>query len=210
MKIIFLTFLVILIPNFLSAQDFTSKDSIMIEVVKVKNAPKLFYAQQNVKIKQDGVTKIMIKTKIASEAKKVIDINPFCLLDTVNKIRYKLLEFVAYKPVSIGFSTYGAKELMKTEFLRKNGKKYPDFPTYDPSIKDTFYEYRFDGYTNLVSKINFGMKKKPKLSEIYYAPIKMHSFTGDIFFAIQKFAQKPFFQLYYGNEKVADVDIQLE
>lgn len=196
--------------NYINAQEVTINNDITIEIKKVKKAPTLFYTQQNVKVKDDGLEKIMIKMKIKSEQKEDVDVNPFSLLDTVNKVRYQLVEFVGYKPFSIGVPTYQGKELLKTKLLNKHGRPYQSVPDYDPNIKDTFLDYQFEGYKNSTCQINFGTNKNPIVSGIYYAPITMNTFIADAFFAIQKFDKKPVFELYYGNDKVADINIDLD
>ncbi|MBP0905859.1 hypothetical protein ACFSKN_15070 [Mariniflexile gromovii] len=209
-KIIFIFLIAIISTNYIIAQEVTVNDNITIDIKKVKKAPTLFHTQQNVKVKGDGLEKIMIKSKIKSENKEDVDVNPLSLLDTVNKVRYQLVEFVGYKSFSIGVPTYQGKELLKTKLLNKRGHPYQSVPDFDPKIKDTFEDYQFEGYKNITCQINFGTDKNPIVSGIYYAPITMNSFIADAFFAIQKFDKEPVFVLYYGNEKVADIDIDLD
>ncbi len=93
--------------------------------------------------------------------------------------------------------------------INNSCRPYKNLPVYNPKIKDSFYDYKFEGYTDFAPKINFGTEKKPIVSEIYYAPIIMNSFGADAFFVVHKFDSEPFFQLYYGNKK-ADIDIDLD
>ncbi|PHS65801.1 MAG: hypothetical protein COB12_06135 [Flavobacterium sp.] len=152
----------------------------------------------------------MIKTKIKSKNKKDFDVNPISLIDTVNKVRYRLLEFVGYKSFSVGFPTYQGEEFLKTKLVNKRGRPYQSVPSFNPKLKDTFEDYNFEGYENIECEINFGSDKNPLLSVTYYAPITMNSFISDSFFAILNFEKKPFFELYYGNEKVADIEVKLK
>ena len=209
-NVTFILLVVIISTNYIVAQEVTVNNNITIDIKKVKKAPTLFHTQQNVKVKGDGLEKIMIKAKIKSENKEDVDVNPFSLLDTVNKVRYQLLEFVGYKSFSIGVPTYQGKELLKTKLLNKRGRPYQSVPDFDPKIKDTFEDYQFEGYKNLTCQINFGTDKNPIVSGIYYAPITMNSFIADAFFAIQKFDNEAVFELYYCKEKVADIEIDLD
>ncbi len=209
-KSVYIFIIAIMTSLALNAQEITVNDNIVIKIKKVKKAPILFHTQQNIKVKGEGAEKIMIKSKIRSLDKEDVDVNPLSLLDTVNKVRYKLVEFVGYKPVSVVVATYQGKQLLKTKLLNKSGRPYKNLPDYNPKIKDSFYDYKFEGYTDFAPKINFGTEKKPIVSEIYYAPITMNSFVADAFFAVHKFESEPFYQLYYGNEKIADIDIDLD
>jgi len=206
----FILWFAIISTNYIVAQEVTVNGNITIDIKKVKKAPTLFHTQQNVKVKGNGLEKIMIKSKIKSENKEDVDVNPFSLLDTVNKVRYQLVEFVGYKSFSIGIPAYQGKELLKTKLLNKRGRPYQNVPEFDPEIKDTFEDYHFEGYKNVTCQINFGTNKNPVVSGIYYAPITMNSFIADAFFAVQKFDNAPVFELYYGNEKVADINIDLD
>ncbi len=205
-KNFFICLLLLINTNFLIAQKVSVGDSLTIELKKAKIAPTLFYTQQNVRVKGEGLEKIMIRSRIRSIIKKNVDVNPFSLLDTVNKVRYKMVEFVGYKPFSIGVPTYQGKELLKSKLLNNRGRPYQNVPDYDPSIKDTFYDFSFNKYENIACKINFGTNKNPIVSETYYAPITMTSFIADAFFAVKKFEREPFFILYYGNEEVGHIN----
>lgn len=205
-KLTFIILITIIFTGFLKAQEVSINNNIQIEITKVKKAPTLFHTQQNVKVKGEGIEKIMIKSRIKVLNKEDMDVNPFSLVDTVNKVRYRMAEFVGYKSFSIGVPTYQGKEILKTELLNKNGKPFKNIPEYDPSIKDTFEDYVFEGYENMAINLNFGTDKNPIVSQIYYAPITMNSFIADAFFAIREFDKAPVFELYYGNEKVANIE----
>ncbi len=202
--------LALFVSTIINAQETNYKDNISIDIKKVKKAPTLFHTQQNIKVKGEDLTKIMVKTKIKSKNKEDVDVNPFSLLDTVNKIRYRMVEFVGYKSFSVGVPTYQGKEILKTELINKRGRPYANIPKYDEKVKDTFEDYEFNDYKNVTCNVNFGSKKNPILSGIYYAPITMNSFVADIFFAIHKFDKAPVFELYYGTEKVTDIKIKLK
>lgn len=206
-RVVCICFVILISTNFSIAQKVSIGDSLTIELKKAKIAPTLFYTQQNVRVKGEGLEKIMIRSRIRSTNKKDVDVNPLSLLDTVNKVRYKMVEFVGYKPFSIGVPTYQGKELLKAKLLNNRGRPYQNVPDYDPSIKDTFYDFSFNKYENIACKINFGTNKNPIVSETYYAPITMSSFIADAFFAVKKFDKEPFFILYYGNEEVGQIEI---
>jgi len=194
--------------NISNAQKKIIDGNIQINFKKAKKAPKLFYTVQNVKVKGENIKKIMVRCKIKSKNKEAVDVNPFSLIDKSNKVRYRMVEFVGYKPVSFGLPTYQGKEILKKNLVNKKGRPFMNLPKYDPTIKDTFNNFDFEGYKIIESAINFRTKKKPLLSVTYYAPITMNSFIADAFFVIQKFEKKPNFELYYGNEKIADIKIK--
>jgi len=210
MKITYLFIISLFFFNFSFGQKATvDNGNITIEIKKAKKAPTLFHTQQSVKVR-GKLRKIMIKTKIKSKNKEDFDVNPISLLDTVNKVRYRLLEFVGYKSFSVGFPTYQGEEFLKTKLVNKRGRPYQSVPSFNPKLKDTFEDYDFEGYENIECEINFGTDKNPLLSVTYYAPITMNSFIADSFFAILDFEKEPVFVLYYGNDKIADIEIKLK
>jgi len=210
MKFTYLFIISLLFSNFSFGQKATvDNGNITIEIKKIKKAPTFFHTQQSVKVRGE-MRKIMIKTRIKSKNKEDFDVNPISLIDTVNKVRYRLLEFVGYKSFSVGFPTYQGEEYLKTKLVNKKGRSYQNAPNYNPRMNDTFNDYVFEGYENIECEINFGTDKNPLLSVTYYAPITMNSFIADSFFAILNFEKKPIFELYYGNEKVADIEVKLK
>ena len=194
--------------NILFPQKVMIGDNIEIEFLKSKKAPTLFYTVQEVKVKGEGIKKILVRCKIKSINKESVDVNPFSLLDTVNKIRYRMVEFVGYKSFSVGVPTYQGEEVLKTELLNKRGKPYDNLPNYNPSIKDTFEEYTFEGYQTVECKINFKTRNKPLESVTYYVPITMNKFTADLFFALPDYEEKGVFELFFGKVKIADIKVK--
>ncbi|HET8810078.1 MAG TPA: hypothetical protein VFM65_07430 [Flavobacteriaceae bacterium] len=203
-KIFLLSFLISFAIN---GQEIVTNDSLQITFKRSKEAAKFFNANQSNKVKGDELKKILIRCKIKSLNDKPVDINAFSLIDTKNKVRYRIADYMGYKGFSIGIPPESNK-LLKTQLLNKRGKPWPDVPKYDPSVPDSFEAYNFDGYQNIEIPTNFSINKnKPKISVVYYGPTTLRRFTSDMFFVILNELQNPKLEFYYKHEKIADIEI---
>jgi hypothetical protein len=146
----------------------------------------------------------MIKAKILSEPNNRTKLSAFSLLDTVNKIRYRLADYKGYRGI------IGAPELipfLKTRLLNKKGKDYFGAPRLIESEIDYFDLFDKDGYTNFELPVNFGTKKNPKISVVYFGETEYRKFTAELFFAIIKIHKYSDFELYYKDERVTGIKL---
>ena len=133
---------------------------------------------RQLKVTSDKLQKIMIKSKINSTADNRTKLSAFSLLDTKNKIRYRLADYKGYT----GFIGYPELiPFLKTNCLTKNGYPLLDAPPYNPSEKRLFYDYDVNGYMNLELPINFGTEKIKK-SILYFGETSYKNFTAELFF----------------------------
>ena len=139
------------------AQNTLIIDSLKITLTKTKKVSNKFNTRSSVKFKGKEFQKILIRCKIESLNKKEVDLNAFSLIDTINKLRYRLSDYLGYKGFS--FSAGNSEMLLKTELKDKKGKPYIGIPKYKPEIKDCFEDYNIKGYRNIDYAINFGINK---------------------------------------------------
>lgn len=180
-------------------------DGIQISVNKAKLVDNVSVVGiRQLKVTSDKLRKVMIKTKIKSKLDNKTKLSAFSLLDTKNKIRYRLADYKGYT----GF--IGFPELIpfrKTELFDKKNKPIQYGPPYNKSEKDYFNDYDMEGYKNLEMPINFGTKKSPKLSVIYFGETSYKKFTAELFFALLVENTNLDYELYYADEKIADIKL---
>ncbi len=189
----------------LIAQITTTTDKINIEIVKSKLVDNVsVFGIRQLAVKSSVLRKVMIKTKIKSTEENKTKLSAFSLLDTKNKIRYRLADYKGYN----GF--IGEPELIpfrKDRLYKENGKEIDSYwlPEYNETVKDYFNDFDKEGYQNFELKINFGTSEKPKLSILYFGETEYEKFTAELFFAIIADNKDSNYELYYKNEKISDI-----
>lgn len=179
-------------------------DEFQIEIKvskKVLNDPAFFRSQ--LRVKNDKLQKVLIKSKIRTGKTNRTRLSAFSLLDKKNKIRYRLADYKGYA-TSIG--TYPEfVPYKKTETLNKEGKTIHNGPKFDPKVKDYFNDYDMAGYTNFEIPVNFGTTADPSRSVVYFGVTGFKKFTAELFFALPVEYLQLDYELYYKDEKVADI-----
>jgi hypothetical protein len=195
--------LLILITSSLCYSQSNIKDGIQVSVIKAKLVDNISYVGlRQLKVTNDELKKVMIKTKIKSKPDNKTKLSAFSLLDTKNKIRYRLADYKGYT----GF--IGFPELIpfrKTEIYNKNDKPIQYGPQYDKSEKDYFNAFDIVEYNNFEMPINFGTKKNPKLSVLYFGETSYKKFTAELFFTLLDENTNLDYELYYADKKIADI-----
>ena len=95
-KKILIIFILTLIQQGYS-QKVTLGDSLSIELKKSKKVSKRFNVRSSTKVKSNDLKKILTRCKVISLNENPVDINAFSLLDTKNKLRYRISEYIGYK-----------------------------------------------------------------------------------------------------------------
>jgi len=189
-----------------SCQTIVYNDSLKIVFKKSKKISNS-YLLTNVKLKSRELIRIMVRCDLKGIYKQGVDINPFSLLDTENKLRYRIAEYFGYKK-GVSLFTHGdlGRTYLKREILNKKGKQYKFLPKYDESIPDSFNDFVFEGYTNIEIPTNYGSSKNNKFVSVkYYRKSKKSRFRSDLQFAIFINKKKPKLKLYYGNKFISDI-----
>lgn len=205
-KILLLTLLNISLNLF--AQVTTTKEKIEIEIIKTKLVDNVsIFGIRQLKVTSDDLRKVMIKTKIKSGFFNKTKLSAFSLLDTKNKIRYRLADYKGYSGI------IGEPELIpfrKDEIYDEKGNEIKGnwLPPYRNSENDYFNEYNKEGYKNLEMKINFGTTEKPKLSIVYFGVTRYEKFSAELYFAILVQNIDSNYELYYKDEKVSEIKLE--
>jgi hypothetical protein len=158
-------------------------------------------------VTSDDLQKVMIKTKITSDEKDRVKLSAFYLLDTLNKIRYRLADYKGYVAV-VGFPEFIPYRV--SELYDEKGRLVENIniPPYDPSQKDYYNDYNKEGYSNFELKINFGTTKHPLLSVLYFGETEYDKFTAELYFAILGTHINATYELYYKDQKIGDISFQ--
>lgn len=182
----------------------TTKEGVLFQIKKTKPVDKqgLFRFSQ-VKITNNDFSKVLIKVKIKANPENKAKLSSLSLLDIKNKIRYRLSDFVGYA-CPVGCLAY-SPAYRKSEIMDKKGKPITYGPPIDKSVKDYFYDYDMDGFSNMEIPINFGKKDNPKLSIVYFGEASSKNLIGELYFGIPTKNLKSDYELYYKDEKVADI-----
>ncbi|QZK91116.1 hypothetical protein K5V07_11685 [Flavobacterium sp. CHNK8] len=208
MKVKKIILLITINVSFSLYAQFTTKEETKIEILKSKLVDNVsVFGIRQLKVTSDDLRKVMIKTKIESKIDNKTKLSAFSLLDTKNKIRYRLADYKGYAGI------IGYPELIpfrKDKIYKENGEEINGYllPPYDPSEKDYFNLFDIEGYKNFEMKINFGTTEKPKLSTLYFGETTYKKFTAELFFAILVVNKDSDYELYYKDEKVSDIQFE--
>lgn len=199
---ILIIFILLFTFNTSFSQKATVVDSIEISIEKAK-IPSGFSNTllRRVSFDETKLKYIMVKCKIKSTGKNLAEISAFSLLDTVNKIRYRVGDYLGYAGV-IGFPEMNPYR--KTESNRKSAFSQPE---YDTTKIDFFDKYNFEGYTNYGLPIEFGTKKNPDQSIIYFGKTIYKNFKAELFFITLLDKKNSVFELYYKNSKIGSFEL---
>src|SRR5690554_6070987 len=213
-----LLFLFLFQIQVLVSQEIIIKDSLSITFLKAKETSKKFNTRSHVKVKGNQSKRILTTCKVKALYGQPVDINAFSLIDTVNKMRYRINEYIGYQGVSIMGSGYTSKMYLKKNLKDRKGKPYKGIPKYDKSVTDSFNDFDFEGYTNMEVPIRFGTnrslaaefsgKKKEIISTVYYSPTKMNQFTAEIYFIVHNSFPETHLELYYGKQLISEIDTE--
>jgi hypothetical protein len=206
--------LILLISKLVLSQNITLDEGQSLNIKKIK------ITNSNIKSDSKNDCKVLIfQCVITSRNKTNVDINAFSLLDIENKIRYRLIRYESWKgKSSIGFG-HSSESYLKNEILDKNGNPYKLLPKYDPSIKDSFEDYNFDGFTNCEIPLDFGSnrrhsytelfsKNKRLVSVVYFPESKWSKFFSQLQFPIIIKEKKPVLEIYYKKKMISKIEYE--
>jgi hypothetical protein len=185
----------------------TTNDNFEIKLQKARQVDNQSLLQSSqLKIKTNQLIKIMVKVKIKSRGKDKLNLSAFSLLDTDNKIRYRLADYKGYTGV-IGFPEY--VPYVKTQLVNEKGKELINAPKYDASQRDLFNEFDKINYQNFEIPVNFGSKESPNLSIVYFGNTRYKNFTAELFFGILVKNKESDYELYYKDENISKLNMSL-
>ena len=179
-------------------------DSISIEMEKAKEPSGFSNVMlRSVRFDETKLKFIMVKCQIKSIGKNRAEISAFSLLDTANKVRYRVGDYVGYAGI-IGSPEVNSYRKEKPI----NSKKYSyHLPQYDSSVADVFDQFSLEQYNDFGVPIEFGSEKNPDKSLVYFGKTTYKNFRAELFFIIMRELKNSVFELYYKNSKVGTFQI---
>src|SRR5690606_6549382 len=172
-----------------------------IEILKSKKVSKTLNARAHTIIRDKNAKRVMVRCKI-NPLDGQIDINAFSLVDTKNKIRYRLSDVTAY----YAFGGPKINRYWKEKPINKKGKEIEvSFAEYNPLIRDTFLDYNFSDYK--ISETKFPFSSGQNISNYYGKVESKRKFTADFYFVLERdLLDEASYALYFGNEMLGSVD----
>lgn len=147
----------------------------------------------------------MVKCKIKSLDTNFTEISAFSLLDTVNKIRYRVGDYLGYAAI------IGNPEVNPYRKTESKSKRYPyGYPKYNTNVIDQFDEFNVEGYTNFEIPIEFGTSKNQDKSVIYFGKTAYRKFRAELFFITLRQLKGTIFELHYKNQKIGLFQMELD
>jgi hypothetical protein len=180
-------------------------DSISIEMEKAKEPSGFSNVMlRSVRFDETKLKFIMVKCQIKSKGKNFAEISAFYLLDTVNKVRYRVGDYLGYAGI-IGYPEVNPYRKEKPI----NSKKYSySLPQYNSNVIDVFDQFSREEYTDFGVPIEFGTEKNPDKSLIYFGKTTYKNFRAELFFITLRELKNAAFELYYKNSKVGTFQIE--
>ena len=199
----YFTTLLIASSSIMFAQSFILDDKFDLEFKKVVKNSRLFelHTSQSLVTASKGFKKIQIKFKLKSISKEKEDFDPnkfFMITETFKK---------RVRPADVKYSSTGgiiSFDMLVYNELTEDEKNY--MYKYDPSVIDTFPDYKKEGYEDLNTSLNFGTKKKPDNREIYFGHSNIRSSRIDVYFSVP--LELTHGTIYYGSLKLMDFEVK--
>ncbi len=185
----------------LVAQEYVEAENFNFKFIKAKKATGngYYYA---IKTDKDS-KKVQVRFKLKSQSNELenFDPNKFYLIPEAYKVRVRPID--VRNNYAVGMIYLGFEYLVDFQPTDKNLKTWL---SYNPEIKNTFYDYKIEGYEDVVPTINFGTKKKPKIASPYLGHKMLKSCKMDVYFSLPKDIKS--FKVYYGKTLIVDTTIK--
>ncbi|CAL2104170.1 conserved exported protein of unknown function [Tenacibaculum sp. 190130A14a] len=146
---------------------------------------------------KNKLKRIYVKVKMMTldKTKRDFDINKFILLDVKNKLKIR--------PTDISYQ-YVASVIPFNRLSKDKNVNVRYGIRYDDTVKDSFIDFDFPGYNTFQVPINYGTTKSPELHITYFEPEAFKKRRISIFFTVPFNVNTA--ELYYGNEKLTDIE----
>lgn len=186
------------------AQTELDNGNISMDLYVIKKVSAIGNLTSTTRLKSEEYIKIILKCKVQVK-EGLFDFNKLSLVDKENKLRYRTIEVHTKRFVD------GLQQptLLVKRDISKDDKKgrFPLDIEYNPNIIDNFDKFSITGFENVEIPLNFGSKNDPIISNYYFTPTAITKFKNYIYFSILAISEKSSLELYYGNEKIDDVDL---
>jgi hypothetical protein len=193
-----LLIVVCLIFNFqLQSQEYIVADNFKFKFIKAKKAVGGNYVYTIKTTKDVQKVQVRYKMKSVSGEKEDFDPNMFYLVSDEYKKRIRPLDI--RHNYAVGWIYIGFGHLVN---FQPKDKKLKEWLSYKPEVRNTFDDYKIDGYQDVSPNINFGTKRKPKIVSPYLDQKELKSCKVDLYFSLPKDLKK--FRIYYGSKLISD------
>jgi hypothetical protein len=192
-------FILLLISLYSSGQKTkVENERFNIEILHARKLGKIQIAT-NVILKSKVLKTISVKLRTVSKSgeKVIFDINKFSLVDEENKTRSR--------PMNVSAQTF-TKYFNLTKLVHRPLEKRNYYLEYDPTIKDTFTNYDFEGFTTIEIPVDYDGWGKQDNQIVYFKPEKFKNKRVNFFFPFLKKSAKG--SLYYGDKKIAEFNFK--
>jgi hypothetical protein len=193
-----LLIVVCFIFNFqLQSQEYIVADNFKFKFIKAKKAVGGNYVYTIKTTKDVQKVQVRYKMKSVSGEKEDFDPNMFYLVSDEYKKRIRPLD--VRHNYAVGWIYIGFGHLVN---FQPKDKKLKEWLSYKPEVKNTFDDYKIDGYQDVAPNINFGTKRRPKIVSPYLDHKELKSCKVDLYFSLPKDLKK--FRVYYGYKLISD------
>ena len=186
----------------LYSQEYIPADNFKFKFIKAKkttNGGNYYYKIKTPK----GIKKTLVRFKMQSLSgeKDDFDPNKFYLVSDIYKWRVR--------PIDLGHNYAVGWIFIGFEYLvdfHPTDKRLKELLSYKPEVKNTFGDYKIEGYKDICPKINFGTKRNPKILSPYLNHKELKSCRIDLFFSLPEDLKE--FKIYYGKTLIAEINIK--
>jgi len=183
------------------SQEYITADNFKFKLIKAKKAGSGNYYFTIKTDKNAKKVQVRYKMKSTSGEKDDFDPNKFYLVSSDLKIRVRPLD--VRNNFAVGWMYAPFNHLVNYEPKDKTLKQWL---SYKPEIKNTFNDYKMEGYEDVISSINYGTKRKPKIATPYLDHKELKSCKIDLYFSLPKELKR--FKIYYGDHLISENELK--
>lgn len=189
--LLFLTTFILLF-SFTTDKEYIVSDNFKFKFIKAQKARGLNYGYTIKTSKECKRVQIRFKMKSLSGENDDFDPNKFYLISEDDKTRLM--------PVDVRYNYAAGWIFVPFNYLvdyKVTDKKLKQWLSYNPTVKNTFFDYTIDGYKDICPSINFGTRRKPKRKTPYFDHEELKSCKVDVYFSLPKTNKN--IKIFYGD-----------
>ena len=173
-------------------KEYITSESFKFKFIKANKSRGYNYGYTIRTTKESKKVQVRLKMKSLSGENDDFDPNKFYLVCDENKTRIM--------PVDVRYNYAAGWIFVPFDYLvdfNITDKKLKQWLSYKPEIKNTFFDYKMEGYEDVCPTINFGTKRKPKVKTPYFDHEELKSCKLDVYFSLPKDIKD--IKIYYAN-----------